>query len=112
MVEFRTSSTFAYNISLNGQISLNCQITKFELSGTRNSGARCFSFHFSATIVLYMRIITCRHGNGDEKLAIVEDLVFTLVHEINASLNCAIFGKIAQIKWIRLKFRKVLVRTT
>ena len=36
----------------------------------------------------------------------------TLVHEINASLNCAIFGKIAQIKWIRFKCRKVLVRTT
>ena len=27
----------------------------------------------------------------------------TLVHEISASLNCAIFGKIAQIKWIRFK---------
>ena len=37
---------------------------------------------------------------------------YTLVHEMNASLNCAIFGKIAQIKWIRLKCRKVLVRTT
>ena len=38
--------------------------------------------------------------------------ISTLVHEINASLNCAIFGKVAQIKWIRLKCRKVLVRTT
>ena len=35
----------------------------------------------------------------------------TLVHEINASLNCAIFGKIAQIKWLQFKCRKVLVRT-